>query len=49
LFEGSVLIHKPIDGPTFILLKVSASKPPQYSRNWSASEAKVKFRKKILS
>ena len=49
LIEGSVLVDQPINGPAFILLKVSEAKPPQYSRNWSASEAKVKFRKKILS
>ena len=49
LIEGSVLVDQPIEGPAFILLKVSEAKPPQYSRNWSASEAKVNFRKKILN
>ena len=48
LNKGSLLIDNNLDGPIFILLKVSDKKPPQYSRNWNASEEKVKFRKNLL-
>jgi thiamine pyrophosphate-dependent acetolactate synthase large subunit-like protein len=48
LNKGSLLIDNNLDGPIFILLKVSEEKPPQYSRNWNASEEKVKFRKNLL-
>jgi len=48
LNKGSLLIDNNLDGPIFILLKVSEKKPPQYSRNWNASEEKVKFRKNLL-
>ena len=36
-------------GPVFILLKVSKSSPPKYSRNWNASEEKFKFRKNLIN
>ena len=49
LNKGSLLIDNHLDGPIFILLKVNEAKPPQYSRNWNASEEKVKFRKKLLN
>ena len=48
LYKGSSLIDSDIDGPLFILLKVDKSKPPQYSRNWNASEEKLKFRRNLL-
>ena len=48
LYKGSSLIDSNIDGPLFILLKVDKSKPPQYSRNWNASEEKLKFRRNLL-
>ena len=48
LNKGSLLIDNNLDGPIFILLKVSEKKPPQYSRNWNASEEKVKFRKNLI-
>ena len=48
LNKGSLLIDNNLNGPIFILLKVSEEKPPQYSRNWNASEEKVKFRKNLL-
>ena len=48
LNKGSLLIDNNLDGPIFILLKVGEEKPPQYSRNWNASEGKVKFRKNLL-
>ena len=48
LNKGSLLIDNNLDGPIFILLKVSEEKPPQYSRNWNASEEKVKFRKNLF-
>lgn len=48
LNKGSLLIDNNFNGPIFILLKVSEKKPPQYSRNWNASEEKVKFRKNLL-
>ena len=44
----SLAIDSNIDGPLFILLKVDKSKPPQYSRNWNASEEKLKFRRNLL-
>jgi len=48
LNKGSLLIDNNLDGPIFILLKVNEEKPPQYSRNWNASEEKVKFRKNLF-
>ncbi|MDC1375674.1 thiamine pyrophosphate-dependent enzyme [bacterium] len=48
LYKGSSLIDSNINGPLFILLKVDKSKPPQYSRNWNASEEKLKFRRNLL-
>jgi len=48
LNKGSLLIDNNLNGPIFILLKVNEEKPPQYSRNWNASEEKVKFRKNLL-
>jgi len=48
LNKGSILIDNNFNGPIFILLKVSEEKPPLYSRNWNASEEKVKFRKNLL-
>ena len=51
--EEELLIEKKIlddnsSGPVFILLKVSKSNPPKYSRNWHASEEKLKFRKNLI-
>jgi thiamine pyrophosphate-dependent acetolactate synthase large subunit-like protein len=48
LNKGSLLIDNNLDGPIFILLKVGEEKPPQYSRNWNASEEKAKFRKNLF-
>ena len=48
LLQGARLVNNNFNGPTFILLKVNQSKPPQYSRNWNASQAKIKFRQNLL-
>ena len=48
LLQGVRLVNNNFNGPTFILLKVNQSKPPQYSRNWNASQAKIKFRQNLL-
>jgi len=47
LLEGKKILDN-CTGPAFILLKVSKSNPPKYSRNWNASEEKSKFRKHLL-
>ena len=47
LLQGARLVNNNFNGPTFILLKVNQSKPPQYSRNWNASQAKIKFRQNL--
>ena len=48
LKKGSLLLDKDKEGPMFLIMKVSDAKPPLYSRNWNASEKKVKFRKNLL-
>ena len=48
LLQGARLVNNNFNGPTFILLRVNQSKPPQYSRNWNASQAKIKFRQNLL-
>ena len=48
LLKGTTLVNKDFKGHTFILLKVDQSRPPQYSRNLNASQAKIKFRQNIL-
>ena len=48
LLKGTTLVNDDFNGPTFILLKVNQSRPPQYTRNWNASQAKIKFRQNIL-
>ena len=48
LLQGVTLVNNNINGPTFILLKVDKTSPPQYSRNWNASQAKIKFRQNLL-
>ena len=48
LLHGARLVNNNFNGPTFILLRVNQSKPPQYSRNWNASQAKIKFRQNLL-
>ena len=48
LSEGKALLTNKITGPTFILLRVNQSSPPQYSRNWNASQEKDKFRNYLL-
>ena len=48
LLKGSTIIDNALEGPIFILLKVNETKPPQYSRNWNASQAKIKFRQNLL-
>ena len=48
LLQGATLVDNNFNGPTFILLKVDQSSPPQYSRNWNASQAKLKFRQNLL-
>ena len=45
---GSLILDKEKEGPILMIIKVSDSKPPEYSRNWNASEEKVKFRKNLL-
>ena len=49
LFEGKKVLDDNCSGPVFILLKVSKSNPPKYSRNWNASEEKFKFRKNLIN
>ena len=49
LFEGKKVLDNNCNGPVFILLKVSKSNPPKYSRNWNASEEKLKFRKNLIN
>ena len=48
LLQGARLVNNNFNGPTFILLKVDQTSPPQYSRNWNASQAKLKFRQNLL-
>ena len=48
LLQGATLVNNNFNGPTFILLKVNQSSPPEYSRNWNASQAKIKFRQNLL-
>lgn len=48
LLEGRELLLSNTKCPLFILLKVNQSNPPQYSRNWNASQEKYKFRKNLL-
>ena len=48
LLQGATLVNNNFNGPTFILLKVNQSSPPKYSRNWNASQAKIKFRQNLL-
>ena len=48
LLEGKKILQNFI-GPAFIVLKVSKSNPPKYSRNWNASEEKSKFRKNLVN
>ena len=48
LLEGKKILDN-FSGPAFILLKVSESNPPKYSRNWNASEEKFKFRKNLIN
>ena len=48
LLEGKKILDN-FSGPAFILLKVSKSNPPKYSRNWNASEEKSKFRKNLVN
>ena len=49
LLEGKKVLDDNCGGPVFILLKVSKSNPPKYSRNWNASEEKSKFRKNLIN
>ena len=48
LLKGTTLVNDDFNGPTFILLKVNKSRPPQYSRNWNAFQAKIEFRQNLL-
>ena len=48
LLQGATLVNNNFNGPIFILLKVDKTSPPQYSRNWNASQAKIKFRQNLL-
>ena len=48
LLEAQKFFTKTITGPIFVLLKVNLSNPPQYSRNWNASQEKDKFRNNLL-
>ena len=48
LILGATLVNNNFNGPIFILLKVNQSSPPEYSRNWNASQAKIKFRQNLL-
>lgn len=45
---GSLILDREKEGPILMIIKVNDSKPPEYSRNWNASEEKVKFRKNLL-
>ena len=45
---GSLILDNEKEGPILMIIKVNDSKPPEYSRNWNASEEKVKFRKNLL-
>ena len=49
LLGGKKILDDNCSGPIFILLKVSKSNPPKYSRNWNASEEKSKFRKNLIN
>ena len=49
LLEGKKFLNNKFSGLAFILLKVSKSNPPKYSRNWNASEEKSKFRKNLIN
>ena len=49
LLGGKKILDDNCSGPVFILLKVSKSNPPKYSRNWNASEEKLKFRKNLIN
>ena len=49
LLEGKKSLNNKFSGPAFILLKVSKSNPPKYSRNWNASQEKSKFRKNLIN
>ena len=49
LLDGKKALDDNCIGPVFILLKVSKSNPPKYSRNWNASEEKFKFRKNLIN
>ena len=46
--EEAGQILRQTNGPAFVLLRVDASPPPKYGRNWQASETKVAFRKALL-
>ena len=48
LLGGKKILDDNCSGPVFILLKVSKSNPPKYSRNWNAAEEKFKFRKNLI-
>ena len=48
LLQGATLVNNNFNGPTFILLQVDKTSPPQYSRNWNASQAKIKFKQNLL-
>ena len=48
LLQGATIVNNNFNGPTFILLKVDQTSPPQYSRNWNASQSKLKFRQNLL-
>jgi phosphonopyruvate decarboxylase len=48
LLQGATIVNNNFNGPTFILLKVDQTSPPQYSRNWNASQAKLKFIQNLL-
>ena len=49
LLGGKKILDDNCSGPVFILLKVSKSNPPKYSRNWNAAEEKSKFRKNLVN
>ena len=49
LLEAKKVLDNNFRGPAFISLKVSKSNPPKYSRNWNASEEKLKFRKNLIN
>ena len=48
LLEAQKIFTKTFIGPIFVLLKVNQTNPPQYSRNWNASQEKDKFRNNLL-